>query len=391
MATEIVRQALYDLVWSKAKTLVAKDLGISDVALGKICKKANIPVPPRGYWRMREAEQRRVRIRLPERGLGQNEIITIGRERGWLRQEPIGELPPLPEFSEPTASVIQRAQQLVGKVTVPRSLERPHRLVAKLLDEEVLRRQKPAERAYYWDKPRFDSPAARRRLRLINAIFLAMTKIGLRPDSHGKDADELYVHVGDQVVRFAIEPLRKGKHQDRMFGDEAASARLPLRLSIESHVDSPPDIAKEWQDTDRLKLESVLPGVVVNILVFGEIHYRAHVVTHHEWLVERKRDQEEAARKAKELVKRQILEARLKWEQERRDRLFSHAQNWKLASNIREFVAAVRRHQDAPHHPEALGVWAKWAISEADAIDPLSDSLDDVFTDPDGQTPESKD
>lgn len=29
MAIEIARQALYDLVWSKAKTLVAKDLGIS--------------------------------------------------------------------------------------------------------------------------------------------------------------------------------------------------------------------------------------------------------------------------------------------------------------------------------------------------------------------------
>jgi hypothetical protein len=138
-----------------------------------------------------------------------------------------------------------------------------------------------------------------------------------------------------------------------MFGDEAAAARLPLRLSIESHVDSPPDIAKEWQDTDRLKLESVLRDVVVSILVFGELHYRARTVHPHQWLVERKRDQEEAARKAKELAERQILEARLKWEQERRDRLFSLAKDWKRAADIREFVEAVRRHQDAPRYPEA--------------------------------------
>lgn len=176
-----------------------------------------------------------------------------------------------------------------------------------------------------------------------------------------------------------------------MVGDEAASARLALRLSIESDVDSPPDIAKEWQDTDQRKLESVLPEVVVSILVFGELHYRAHAVLHHEWLVERNRDQEEAARKAKELADPQILEARLKWEQERRDRLFSHAKNWKWAADIREFVEAVRKHQDAPRYPEAFEVWAEWAISEADAIDPLSGSLGDVFQDPDGHTPESMD
>lgn len=391
MATEIARQALYDLVWSKAKTQVAKDLEISDVALGKICKKANIPVPPRGYWRMRDAQQQRVKIALPVRGLGQNDTVTIGPRRSWWSQEPIGELPPPPQFSEPIDSVIQRAQQLVGKIIVPPSLESPHHLVAKLLEEDEQRRQKVAESRFYWDKPRFVAPAARRRLRLINALFLALSTAGFRPGYRGKDADELYAHVGDQLVGFAIEPLRKGKHQDRMFGDEAASARLPLQLSIESHVDSPPDVAKEWQDTDQPKLESALREVVVSILVFGELHYRAHTVHHHEWLVQRKRDQEEAARKAKELAERQILEARLKWEQERRDRLFSYAKNWKRAADIRYFVAAVRRHQDAIHHPEDLEVWAQWAISEADAIDPLSGSLGDVFKDPDGQMPDSND
>lgn len=49
---------------------------------------------------------------------------------------------------------------------------------------------------------------------------------------------------------------------------------------------------------DQLKLESVLPGMVINVLVFGGRHCRAHVVHHHEWHIERKSDQEEAARKA---------------------------------------------------------------------------------------------
>jgi hypothetical protein len=42
------RDELYNLVWSKPMRQVAGRYGISDVALAKICKKLNIPVPGRG-------------------------------------------------------------------------------------------------------------------------------------------------------------------------------------------------------------------------------------------------------------------------------------------------------------------------------------------------------
>ena len=37
MTKNISREALYELVWTKPLTHVAKDLGISDVMLGKMC------------------------------------------------------------------------------------------------------------------------------------------------------------------------------------------------------------------------------------------------------------------------------------------------------------------------------------------------------------------
>lgn len=46
----ISREDLYLLVWSKPTTEVASLLGVSDVAVGKRCKKLNVPKPPRGYW-----------------------------------------------------------------------------------------------------------------------------------------------------------------------------------------------------------------------------------------------------------------------------------------------------------------------------------------------------
>ena len=44
------RVELYDLVWSKPMTHLAKELGLSDVGLRKICVKFGIPLPPRGHW-----------------------------------------------------------------------------------------------------------------------------------------------------------------------------------------------------------------------------------------------------------------------------------------------------------------------------------------------------
>ncbi len=38
------------MVWERPTTEVARELGISDVALGKLCRKLQVPKPPRGYW-----------------------------------------------------------------------------------------------------------------------------------------------------------------------------------------------------------------------------------------------------------------------------------------------------------------------------------------------------
>jgi hypothetical protein len=49
MNGRFTRKQLYDWVWSQPMRTVAASVGISDVALAKHCKKADIPVPNRGY------------------------------------------------------------------------------------------------------------------------------------------------------------------------------------------------------------------------------------------------------------------------------------------------------------------------------------------------------
>jgi hypothetical protein len=51
------REALYELVWTAPVAEVAKRLGVSDVALTKLCRRARIPIPGRTYWQRTEAGQ----------------------------------------------------------------------------------------------------------------------------------------------------------------------------------------------------------------------------------------------------------------------------------------------------------------------------------------------
>jgi hypothetical protein len=47
---KLSRQELYDLLWKTPATKLARQYGISDVGLAKICKRHDIPRPPRGHW-----------------------------------------------------------------------------------------------------------------------------------------------------------------------------------------------------------------------------------------------------------------------------------------------------------------------------------------------------
>lgn len=51
------REDLYNLVWTSPVSEIAVRLGVSDVALAKLCRRAGIPIPGRGYWQRAESGQ----------------------------------------------------------------------------------------------------------------------------------------------------------------------------------------------------------------------------------------------------------------------------------------------------------------------------------------------
>jgi len=51
MATvEFSREEMFEKIWSRPALQIAQEIGVSDVALLKACRRASIPLPGRGYW-----------------------------------------------------------------------------------------------------------------------------------------------------------------------------------------------------------------------------------------------------------------------------------------------------------------------------------------------------
>ena len=61
----LTRAELYDRIWKTAVTKVAREFGISDVGLAKICRKHDVPRPPLGSWARLAAGQRPKKAQLP--------------------------------------------------------------------------------------------------------------------------------------------------------------------------------------------------------------------------------------------------------------------------------------------------------------------------------------
>lgn len=45
----LTREQFHELVWSTPMTTLAKEFGLSGVALHKICRRHDVPTPPRGW------------------------------------------------------------------------------------------------------------------------------------------------------------------------------------------------------------------------------------------------------------------------------------------------------------------------------------------------------
>lgn len=374
------RQEFYDLVWSQPLTHLAKRFGISDVALGKACRAAQIPHPPVGYWAKLEAGKHVVKPELPPRSLGQTDIITFGQEPYRTYNNDEAEVlalpaPTPPIFSENMDVVKERAIKLAEKAPLRKTLSNPHPIIAGLLEADEKRKDALAKSPYGFviDKPLFDTSLEKRRLKILNSLFLALSHCGCRPSIRGKEAKELYMLVGDSSLSFKLGTRAEILEQPARRHGLNKDAPERLLLKIDWWREST-ELQLQWEDSDESKLEEQLEDIVVGMLVAGEGMYRAARLHSYTWELERRQRIEAEIQRRKEEAERQERERIEKIKRERRRQLVTDMLSWRRANELREYIGEVvqkaRESGDVPL-VEKTEKWALWATAEADSIDPL--------------------
>ncbi len=362
---------------------LAAKFSISDRGLAKACAAAGIPVPERGYWNKFHAGKKVTQRPLPPRGVGKSNSIVIGGSQWSSRHFSDNEILRMSELPEPVFEatideVRQEVTKLVQKAPFPKKINQPHRLVARLLADDDVRRQKYLASSYRssWDAPIFDPAFEKRRLRLLNALFVGLEYCGMKPAVCGKEARELSVAVGDQHVLFSLDGVKAKRHLERERSGYGLTARdaddcMYLSLSSWRHAELDP---ATWVDTDQSFLEDKLPEIAVELIVSAEVSFRQGEIRHREWVFERKAGLIEEERQRRLEAERQRKAHEAKLEKQRVDHLLGQATALHQATLIRGYVAAVAKANQtspAPMSDDELLAWRSWALTQADRIDPI--------------------
>lgn len=374
MSHNFTRKELYDLVWSEPMRDLAKRFEISDVGLAKACRNADIPVPPRGYWNRQKAGHRVVTATLPPRRPGHSDSVTIGRDRRWFyadRPELDEPDPEAPTFEEPIEAVRARVFKAIAQISIKTKLEILHPAIKALFDKDDVLREKQKTYACY--KPQFDDPAERRRLRILNAVFLALGSQGYGGSVRGERAGEIHVQIGHSSIALALEPIQlRGKRG----GEEPITGKQRLKFGLlDGHDRYQPKIGRVLaEDTPERPIERTIREIVIELIVLGEEEYRERQLSHHKWRLEDQARRRAEMQKQKEEAERKERERLAAEEKARVDRLLGDAAALHQADQIRTYVTAVyNRPQTSQDRPltEAFARWRDCALQQADRIDPV--------------------
>ncbi|MGY8704599.1 hypothetical protein RAD16_02490 [Bradyrhizobium sp. 18BD] len=373
------RLQLYEMLWSTPLGELATQLSVSSPTLKNTCTKFDIPVPPRGHWAKLQAGKPTARVMLPARAPGMSDEIHLGTRCYWQRSltddELLAPLPDRPEFSEDIVLVRDRIRKVIGTLKVGKMLTLKHPIVAKLLGQDEARREKQRTAAYTfsWDKPIFDTPFEQRRLRLLNALFLAVARCGGKPEVRGHEAREITITVHQTAVFLTLDRPKVTRRGTGQSPHPTGGKSDPLRFAIVEGYQREVERAA-WLDTEDSPLERMMAEIAVEIVAAAELKYREGCVRQFEWRVKRKAEREEEIRQHKIELERQERERQQRLEQARIDRLLDEAATLRRATDIRVYVHEVRQAAggEGVNTPaEEVERWAQWALAEADRIDPV--------------------
>lgn len=385
-AKKVSRRELYEQVWAVPMARLAKEYGLSDSGLAKICRKHNIPRPPRGFWARVAAGQNLKRAPLPTGDPGI--VIEITPYMHQAQELTV----------QKNAPDILADLPAESPVIVSKKLGKSHLLVKQ--STEILKNCKPDATGIL--KPpgkgcldiKVSRKSLSRALRIMEALIKALEKrSGSVSISEGSTLVSvmdvrLCFGVSEQIARKKIEAKNYDLDGYYRFGHSRFDEqRIPSGILCLTLND--PDFywdshfRKNWRDSEKRPLENGLDSFMkglLNLAVHKKERIRQKEEEKRQQLERQRIMQEEERFRAEKL--RQIKE-----EQKRLSGLVSAAEAWKKSILVRDFINAVEAAARAGSYllepKEELEDWLEWAREQADRLDPLTPSPPSILDEAD--------
>ncbi|MGE5595709.1 MAG: hypothetical protein ACM3S1_06680 [Hyphomicrobiales bacterium] len=184
----------------------------------------------------------------------------------------------------------------------------------------------------------------------MSALFLALGKAGARPEITDKEGRSIVVTVGRMPVRCQLASTWMRRTRG---AEQAERLDFHVRAGTSSYADR-----FVWKERWGLRLETCLADITTGIVVAAELEHRDREWRHYE-----------AAMEARAEARREQAHQRGKRRQDARAELIADAEKLRQANDIRRLVATIRSEREP--HDLSFAAWHRWALAEADAIDPV--------------------
>jgi len=364
------RDELYEQVWSQPMIELAKQYGLSDVGLAKICRKLRIPLPGRGYWAKLKAGKILPHPSLPP--LKENDLAEV--------TVTMLEPPPVePQTLTETERLIALENLPENLIVVEPTLSSPHPHVART--RKWLRLAEPGDYGLLHSREQgclavhVGPRSLNRALRIMDALIKGLEARGYPVATQASDerattatvlGTPLEIELREQVTQtpHKLTPAEKAEQKRNAWlylpkYDHHLSGQLTL--GIKTWCDG---ARCNWADGKKQRLEHCLNAFIAG-LIQAAVRKQAQEL---EWQRERQRREEERRqREEQERIRRE--------EEVRFQALEQEVTNWQRAKQIRAYVEAVRQavveFNDAIEAGSELDHWLVWALKQADRLDPL--------------------
>jgi len=353
------REDLYELVWSKPMLELARDFGLSDVALAKRCRKLGIPVPGRGYWSRVEAGQtpRQPRLRKREDHDSDYSALTFDVPR---EDEAASDAVP-PALAE-HAAVREKIQnvELLADVDLLRASAIVKRMAVSL--------KRPWRKEIIWNRGEHRGPTIRisvsdevadRALQVCERLVAAANSLGweFKAPPNPDESHRTYRHEPEpEIPKFGLfmvegeglslrihERQRRIDHvpteaenAKRRRGDYVYAPRWDYLMTGELRVylsEGDSSYArKTWKDGARKRIEDDIKAILV-AMADEAFRIKADREQQRLWEIERRRQEELEL----QLANRRAANAKLIHELE------AQAGAWFRARLLRSYIRAMRR------------------------------------------------